>query len=123
MLGKSNVDPRGGPSTTGPVTLPTARNATSGLSFPTARGPSAKRPTLARSPSAQGRARRHNGRQAFMKTLQELLDLRFGDIGAVPETLAGNEAIRRLAGRGVVRRFKPETAACGRARYAGCRGA
>ena len=42
-----------------------------------------------------------------MKTLQELLDLRFGDIGAVPETLAGNEAIRRLAGRGVVRRFKP----------------
>ena len=28
-----------------------------------------------------------------MKTLQELLDLRFGDIGAVPETLAGNEAI------------------------------
>src|SRR5262245_52559884 len=43
-----------------------------------------------------------------MKTLQELLDLRFGDIGAVPETLAGNEAIRRLAGRGVVRRFKPK---------------
>src|SRR5262249_52397803 len=43
-----------------------------------------------------------------MKTLQDLLDLRFGDIGAVPETLAGNEAIRRLAGRGVVRRFKPE---------------
>src|SRR5262247_3931141 len=43
-----------------------------------------------------------------MKTLQELLDLRFGDIGAVPETLAGNEAIRRLAGRGVVRRFKPQ---------------
>src|SRR3989442_11288562 len=43
-----------------------------------------------------------------MKTLQELLDLRFGDIGAVPKTLAGNEAIRRLAGRGVVRRFKPE---------------
>ena len=28
-----------------------------------------------------------------MKTLQELLDRRFGDIGAVPETLAGNEAI------------------------------
>src|SRR5262245_31811429 len=99
MLGKSNVDPRGGPSTAGPVTLPTA--------FPTARGPSAKRPTLARSPSAQGRARRHNGRQAFMKTLQELLDLRFGDIGAVPETLAGNEAIRRLAGRGVVRASSP----------------
>jgi hypothetical protein len=27
-----------------------------------------------------------------MKTLEELLDLRFGDIGAVPETLAGNVA-------------------------------
>ena len=39
-----------------------------------------------------------------MKTLQELLDLRFGDIGAVPETLAANEAFRRLAGRGVDRR-------------------
>src|SRR5262249_27774294 len=63
---------------------------------------------VARSLSAQGRARRHNGRQVFMKTLQELLDLRFGDIGAVPETLAGNEAIRRLASRGVIRRFKPE---------------
>ena len=35
-----------------------------------------------------------------MKTLKELLDLRFGDIGAIPETFAGNEAIRRLAGRG-----------------------
>ena len=43
-----------------------------------------------------------------MKTLQELLDLRFGDIGAIPETLAGNEAIRRLAGRGAVRCFTPE---------------
>ena len=43
-----------------------------------------------------------------MRTLQELLDLRFGDIGGVPELLAGNDAIRRLAGRGVVRRFKPE---------------
>jgi len=43
-----------------------------------------------------------------MKTLQELLDLRFGDAGAVPGTLAGNEALHRLAGRGVVRRFKPE---------------
>jgi hypothetical protein len=43
-----------------------------------------------------------------MKTLQELLDLRFGDTGAVPETLAGNVATRRLAGRGVVRRFEPE---------------
>jgi FMN reductase [NAD(P)H] len=43
-----------------------------------------------------------------MNTLQELLDLRFGDIGGVPELLASNDAIRRLAGRGVVRRFKPE---------------
>ncbi len=43
-----------------------------------------------------------------MKTLQELLDLRFGDRGAVPDTLAGNEAIRRLGGRGAVRRFTPE---------------
>ena len=39
-----------------------------------------------------------------MKTLQELLDLRFGDIGAVPETLAAHEAFRRLADRGVDRR-------------------
>src|SRR5262249_30686856 len=45
---------------------------------------------------------------SFMKTLQELLDLRFGDIGAVPEILAANQAIRRLPGRGVGRRFKPE---------------
>jgi hypothetical protein len=43
-----------------------------------------------------------------MKTLQELLDLRFGDMGAIPETFADNEAIRRLAGRGAVRRFTPE---------------
>jgi nitroreductase/FMN reductase [NAD(P)H] len=43
-----------------------------------------------------------------MRTLQELLDLRFGDIGTVPEILADIEAIRCLAGRGVVRRFKPE---------------
>ncbi|MGE0699120.1 MAG: nitroreductase family protein [Hyphomicrobiaceae bacterium] len=43
-----------------------------------------------------------------MKTLQELLDLRFGDAADVPEALAGNEAVRRLASRGVVRRFKPE---------------
>jgi nitroreductase/FMN reductase [NAD(P)H] len=43
-----------------------------------------------------------------MKTLQELLDLRFGDAPVVPETLAANDAVRRLAGRGVVRRFKPE---------------
>lgn len=43
-----------------------------------------------------------------MKTLKELLDLRFGDMGDVPDTLAENEAVRRLAGRGVVRRFKPE---------------
>jgi len=63
-----------------------------------------------RRPSAQGRARWHNGKQAFMNTLQELLDLRFGDIGAVPETLADNAAICRLAGRGVVRRFTPSDA-------------
>jgi nitroreductase len=43
-----------------------------------------------------------------MRTLQELLDLRFGDVGTVPETLADIEVIRGLAGRGVVRRFKPE---------------
>ena len=43
-----------------------------------------------------------------MKTLQELLDLRFGETGPVPEALAGSEALRRLAGRGVVRRFKPK---------------
>jgi len=43
-----------------------------------------------------------------MKTLKELLDLRFGDAGAIPTDLFGNEALRRLAGRGVVRRFKPE---------------
>lgn len=43
-----------------------------------------------------------------MKTLKELLDLRFGDQGEVPDALAGNEAVRRMAGRGVVRRFKPE---------------
>ncbi|MBS0241781.1 MAG: nitroreductase family protein [Proteobacteria bacterium] len=43
-----------------------------------------------------------------MKTLKELLDLRFGDQGEVPEVLASNEAVRRMAGRGVVRRFKAE---------------
>lgn len=43
-----------------------------------------------------------------MKTLQELLDLRFGDMGAIPEEMAGNPALRAMAGRGVVRRFKPE---------------
>lgn len=43
-----------------------------------------------------------------MKTLQEQLDLRFGDAGTVPEAIAGNETLRRLASRGVVRRFKPE---------------
>lgn len=43
-----------------------------------------------------------------MKTLQELMDLRFGDAGPVPDVLADNEAIRRLAARGVVRRFKAE---------------
>lgn len=43
-----------------------------------------------------------------MKSLKELLDLRFGDVEAIPDDLAGNEALRRLAGRGVVRRFKPD---------------
>ena len=43
-----------------------------------------------------------------MKTLQELLDLRFGDAAAVPADLGANEALSRLAGRGVVRRFKPD---------------
>jgi nitroreductase len=43
-----------------------------------------------------------------MKSLQELLDLRFGDAGAVPTDLADNTALHRLSGRGVVRRFKPE---------------
>jgi nitroreductase len=43
-----------------------------------------------------------------MKTLKETLDLRFGDMGAVPEALTGIEALRTMAGRGVVRRFKPE---------------
>jgi nitroreductase/FMN reductase [NAD(P)H] len=43
-----------------------------------------------------------------MKSLQELLDLRFGDMSAVPEQIAGNAALRTMAGRGVVRRFKPE---------------
>jgi nitroreductase len=48
-----------------------------------------------------------------MKTLQELLDLRFGDAKPVPAALAGQETLRRLAGRGVVRRFKPEPVAPG----------
>jgi nitroreductase/FMN reductase [NAD(P)H] len=43
-----------------------------------------------------------------MKSLQELLDLRFGDMSVVPEQMAGNAALRTMAGRGVVRRFKPE---------------
>lgn len=45
-----------------------------------------------------------------MKTLAELLSLRFGDIGheRIPAALAGNEALATMAGRGVVRRFKPE---------------
>lgn len=43
-----------------------------------------------------------------MKTLQELLELRFGDMGPVPEPLASNPGLRTMAARGVVRRFKPE---------------
>ena len=48
-----------------------------------------------------------------MKSLKELLDLRFGDIGEIPEQLAENASLQRLAGRGVVRRFKPEPVAPG----------
>ena len=43
-----------------------------------------------------------------MKTIKEHLDLRFGDMGPVPDALAGNATLRTMAGRGVVRRFKPE---------------
>lgn len=43
-----------------------------------------------------------------MKTLKELLDLRFGDMGAIPASIADNPALRAMAGRGVVRRFKPD---------------
>ncbi|MGE0765591.1 MAG: nitroreductase family protein [Hyphomicrobiaceae bacterium] len=43
-----------------------------------------------------------------MKTLKELLDLRFGDMGTVPEAMAESAALRTMAGRGVVRRFNPE---------------
>lgn len=43
-----------------------------------------------------------------MKTLQEMLDLRFGDSGPVPAALGGNAALAKMAARGVVRRFKPE---------------
>jgi nitroreductase/FMN reductase [NAD(P)H] len=44
-----------------------------------------------------------------MKTLAEMLDLRFGDMdAAIPEALAASPAHRIMAGRGVVRRFKPE---------------
>ena len=45
-----------------------------------------------------------------MKTLAELLSLRFGDMdsAAIPAACADNALLRGLAGRGVVRRFKPE---------------
>lgn len=43
-----------------------------------------------------------------MKTLKELLDLRFGDMGLIPDVIADSPALRTMAGRGVVRRFKPE---------------
>ena len=44
-----------------------------------------------------------------MKTLVEMLQLRFGDFsGAPPPEIADNPALARMAGRGVVRRFKPE---------------
>lgn len=43
------------------------------------------------------------------KTLKELLDLRFGDVTSpISAALAETEDLRRMAGRGVVRRFKPE---------------
>ncbi len=50
-----------------------------------------------------------------MKTLAELLALRFGDIdgAAIPAALSDNPALRGLAGRGVVRRFKPESLPAG----------
>ena len=42
-----------------------------------------------------------------MKTLAELLSLRFGDMdsAAIPAACADNALLRGLAGRGVVRRF------------------
>ncbi len=45
-----------------------------------------------------------------MSTLHEKLDLRFGDVDgdAVPEELAENSTLVRMAGRGVMRRFKPD---------------
>jgi nitroreductase/FMN reductase [NAD(P)H] len=43
-----------------------------------------------------------------MKTLKELLDLRFGDVGPIPEAIAANGMLQRMAGRGVMRRFEPE---------------
>ncbi len=45
-----------------------------------------------------------------MKTLADLLALRFGDIdgATIPAALADNAMLRGLASRGVVRRFKPE---------------
>ncbi len=43
-----------------------------------------------------------------MTSLKDLLDLRFGDATfAIPDELADNGALRTIAGRGVVRRFKP----------------
>lgn len=44
-----------------------------------------------------------------MKSLKDALDLRFGDYTHSPgEDLASNETLRRMANRGVVRRFKPD---------------
>ncbi|MEZ5854054.1 MAG: nitroreductase family protein [Hyphomicrobiaceae bacterium] len=50
-----------------------------------------------------------------MSTLYDKLDLRFGDMDetAVPEQLAEIDALTRMAGRGVVRRFKPDRLAAG----------
>ncbi len=49
-----------------------------------------------------------------MTALKDLLDLRFGDAAfAIPDALADNDALRTIAGRGVVRRFKPEPLAPG----------
>ena len=43
-----------------------------------------------------------------MRTLDEALKLRFGDFQGGDATAGGNEAMTKLARRGVVRRFKPE---------------
>lgn len=49
-----------------------------------------------------------------MTSLKDLLDLRFGDAAfAIPDELSGNDALRTIAGRGVVRRFKPDRLAPG----------